>query len=62
MNNALRFALTVGCGTSGKNSTSENLSSRHFVKKTALVEPSDKTLLAPEIAFGSVLEPELENV
>jgi len=36
-NNALNFTLSMGCGTWGGNSISENLSYRHFINVTHLV-------------------------
>ena len=36
-NNALNFTLSMGCGTWGGNSISENLNYRHFINITHLV-------------------------
>jgi sulfoacetaldehyde dehydrogenase len=41
--NALPFSLSMGCGTWGRNSISENLNYRHFLNITRVVRP-----LAPE--------------
>ena len=37
-NNALNFTLSMGCGTWGGNSISENLNYRHFINITHLVK------------------------
>jgi sulfoacetaldehyde dehydrogenase len=49
--NALPFSLSMGCGTWGGNSISDNLNYRHFLNITRVVHP-----LAP----GSVSEPTAE--
>ena len=41
--NALPFSLSMGCGTWGGNSISDNLNYRHFLNITRVVHP-----LAPE--------------
>lgn len=41
--NALEFSLSMGCGTWGRNSISDNLNYRHFLNITRVVRP-----LAPE--------------
>ena len=41
--NALPFSLSMGCGTWGRNSISDNLGYRHFLNITRVVRP-----LAPE--------------
>jgi sulfoacetaldehyde dehydrogenase len=41
--NALPFSLSMGCGTWGRNSISDNLGYRHFLNITRVVQP-----LAPE--------------
>jgi sulfoacetaldehyde dehydrogenase len=57
--NGLNFTLTMGCGSWGKNSISENLSYKHFLNITHLVrtcpprEPSESDLFGPYVArFG----------
>jgi sulfoacetaldehyde dehydrogenase len=37
--NALPFSLSMGCGTWGRNSISDNLNYRHFLNITRVVEP-----------------------
>lgn len=51
--NALPFTLTMGCGTWGRNSISENLSIKNFVNTTVLVETFDKPMITAAEAFGS---------
>jgi sulfoacetaldehyde dehydrogenase len=51
--NALPFSLSMGCGTWGRNSISDNLNYRHFLNITRVVRP-----LAPEL----VSEPTEEDL
>jgi sulfoacetaldehyde dehydrogenase len=51
--NALPFSLSMGCGTWGGNSISDNLNYRHFLNITRVVEP-----LAPD----RVHEPSEEEI
>jgi sulfoacetaldehyde dehydrogenase len=37
--NALPFSLSMGCGTWGRNSISDNLNYRHFLNITRVVHP-----------------------
>ncbi len=54
--NGLNFTLSMGCGTWGRNSISENLNYRHFLNITHLVttippdEPSEEALFGPYLA------------
>ena len=54
--NGLNFTLSMGCGTWGGNSISENLSYRHFINVTHLVttippdQPSEEELFGPYLA------------
>jgi sulfoacetaldehyde dehydrogenase len=52
-NNALNFTLSMGCGTWGGNSISENLNYKHFINITNLVTtfPEDKP--SEEALFGA---------
>ena len=48
--NGLPFSLTMGCGTWGRNSFSDNLNYRHFMNVTRIVRP-----IAPrEPAVGEI--------
>jgi len=51
--NALPFSLSMGCGTWGRNSISDNLNYRHFLNITRVVRP-----LAPE----RIVEPSEEQL
>lgn len=58
--NALNFTLSMGCGTWGGNSISENLNYRHFINITHLVhavtqdKPSEEELFGAHLArYGS---------
>ncbi len=58
--NALNFTLSMGCGTWGGNSISENLNYRHFINITHLVrtiaedKPSEQELFGAHLArYGS---------
>ena len=54
--NGLNFTLSMGCGTWGRNSISENLSYKHFLNVTHLVrtiparEPSESQLFGAYLA------------
>lgn len=50
VNHALRFTLTMGCGSCAGNALSENLSIKHFVNKTGLLETYNKeSFCAPSV-------------
>lgn len=51
--NGLNFTLTMGCGTWGGNSISENLSYRHFLNITHLVRPIPSREPSDEELWGS---------
>jgi sulfoacetaldehyde dehydrogenase len=50
--NGLNFTLSMGCGTWGGNSISENLSWRHFVNLTHLVTTIPEDCPSEEALFG----------
>jgi len=52
-NNALNFTLSMGCGTWGGNSISENLNYRHFINITHLVKAVGEDKPAEEELFGA---------
>ena len=52
-NNALNFTLSMGCGTWGGNSISENLNYRHFINITHLVETIAEDKPSEEELFGA---------
>jgi len=54
-NNALNFTLSMGCGTWGGNSISENLNYRHFINITHLVKEVDEDKPSEEDLFGAYL-------
>ena len=51
-NNALNFTLSMGCGTWGGNSISENLNYRHFINITHLVTTVEEDKPTEEALFG----------
>ncbi len=51
--NALNFTLSMGCGTWGGNSISENLNYRHFINVTHLVMPAAEDKPSEEELFGA---------
>jgi sulfoacetaldehyde dehydrogenase len=56
--NALPFSLSMGCGTWGRNSISDNLNYRHFLNITRVVRPLAPELVSEpteEALFGSYL-------
>jgi len=55
-NNALNFTLSMGCGTWGGNSISENLSYKHFINITHLVTEIDEDKPTEEELFGAYLK------
>ena len=52
-NNALNFTLSMGCGTWGGNSISENLNYRHFLNITHLVTAVGEDKPSEEELFGA---------
>ena len=50
--NGLPFSLTMGCGTWGGNSFSENLNYRHFMNVTRIVRPIAPREPSVEAIFG----------
>jgi sulfoacetaldehyde dehydrogenase len=52
-NNALNFTLSMGCGTWGGNSISENLNYRHFLNITHLVSAVAEDKPSEEELFGA---------
>ncbi|MFA9419113.1 MAG: aldehyde dehydrogenase family protein [Gammaproteobacteria bacterium] len=55
-NNALNFTLSMGCGTWGGNSISENLNYRHFINITHLVTEVDEDKPSEDELFGAYFE------
>ncbi len=55
-NNALNFTLSMGCGTWGGNSISENLNYRHFINITNLVTTVGEDKPSEEDLFGAYFE------
>jgi sulfoacetaldehyde dehydrogenase len=51
--NGLNFTLSMGCGTWGGNSISENLNYRHFINITHLVTPIPEDKPSEEALFGA---------
>lgn len=51
-NSGLNFTLSMGCGTWGKNSITENLNYRHFLNITHLVTPIPEDKPGEEELFG----------
>jgi len=51
--NALNFTLSMGCGTWGGNSISENLNYRHFINITHLVSTFEEDKPSEEELFGA---------
>jgi len=51
--NGLPFSLSMGCGTWGGNSFSENLNYKHFMNVTRVVRPIPEKVPAQEDIFGA---------
>ena len=54
--NGLNFTLTMGCGTWGGNSISENLSYKHFLNITHVVRRIPERVPSEEELFGAYIE------
>ncbi len=54
-NNGLPFTLTMGCGTWGGNSTTENLNYKHFINICRLARPIPERKPTDEELFGQYL-------
>ena len=54
--NALNFTLSMGCGTWGGNSITENVNYRHFINITHLVREADEDKPSEEALFGQYLQ------
>ncbi|MYB33945.1 MAG: aldehyde dehydrogenase family protein [Gammaproteobacteria bacterium] len=59
--NAMPFTLSMGCGTWGGNSISENLNYHHFINITHLVNTIDEDRPKEQDLFGAYLEKYGEN-
>ena len=55
-NNGLPFTLTMGCGSWGGNSTTENLNYKHFINICRLARPIPERRPVDEELWGSYLE------
>jgi sulfoacetaldehyde dehydrogenase len=55
-NSGLNFTLSMGCGTWGRNSITENLNYRHFLNITHLVTPIPEDKPSEEEMFGRLWE------
>jgi len=55
-NNGLPFTLTMGCGSWGGNSTTENLNYRHFINICRLARPIAERRPSEQELFGKYLE------
>jgi sulfoacetaldehyde dehydrogenase len=51
--NGLPFSLSMGCGTWGRNSISDNLNYRHFMNITRIVRPIPPRQPSPDDIFGA---------
>jgi len=51
--NGLPFSLSMGCGTWGRNSFSENMNYRHFLNTTRIARVIPETIPAEEDIFGA---------
>ena len=59
--NSLPFTLTMGCGTWAGNSISENLSIKHFLNRTQLVETIPKKTPPASDVFGHFYDEQNDN-
>ena len=54
--NGLAFTFSLGCGSWGGNSVSENVSQEHYINVTRIAEPIDRKAPPEEEIFGGYLE------
>lgn len=54
INNSLPFSFTIGCGSWGENSFSENLNINHFYNKTTISKPIKKRIILSEKIFNKL--------
>ncbi len=54
--NGLPFSLSMGCGTWGRNSFSDNLNYRHFLNITRIARPTPERVPADDEIFGRYFE------
>lgn len=54
--NGLAFTFSLGCGTWGGNSASENITQKHYINITRVAEPLDRTEPPESEIFGDLLE------
>ena len=54
--NGLPSTATLGCGTWGKNSTTENVNWRHFINVTWVAEPTPEKVFDEKAVFGAFFE------
>ena len=50
--NGMPFSLTLGCGTWGGNTASENITWKHFINTTWVAKPIEPVLPDEEVIFG----------
>jgi sulfoacetaldehyde dehydrogenase len=54
--NGLAFTFSLGCGTWGGNSASENITQKHYINITQLAEPIDREAPSEVEIYGDLLE------
>jgi sulfoacetaldehyde dehydrogenase len=54
--NGMPFTMTLGCGTWGGNSLSENLSWKHFINTTWIASPIEAVIPSDEELFGDIMK------
>ncbi len=54
--NGLAFTFSLGCGTWGGNSASENITQKHYINVTQIAEPIDRRELSEAEIFSNYLE------
>ena len=56
--NGLPFSLTLGCGSWGGNTASENITWKHFINTTWISSPIEPVLPDEKVIFGKYWKPE----
>ena len=54
--NGLAFTFSLGCGTWGGNSASENITQKHYINITRVAEPIDRAEPSEQEIFGDLLD------
>lgn len=54
--NGLAFTFSLGCGSWGGNSVSENITQKHYINVTRIADPIDRSEPSESVIFGDYLD------